>query len=225
MLEERGARGVLVSPTALRLRKGALFARGERLGALYRYFPAEYMQGQGNLAEVVAAVRSGAVRTLTSFAHIYAQSKLAFSRAWARAASLDDEARAAVGAYVPETRDLADVPRESLENERAEWVVKRAYGRVGDEVVVGALLGDDEWRALVRGALELRARGESWIAQRYVRQRAIATPWGPMFVTLGAYVLDGRFAGYFARITKTTHVSHDALCVPVFTEPFTEHAA
>jgi len=29
-------------------------------------------------------------------------------------------------------------------------------------------------------------------------------------------VLDGRFAGYFARVTPQSHVSHDALCVPVF---------
>ena len=33
---------------------------------------------------------------------------------------------------------------------------------------------------------------------------------------LGAYVLDGRFVGYFARLSEDSHVSHDALCVPVF---------
>ena len=65
-------------------------------------------------------------------------------------------------------------------------------------------------------ALACAARGERWIAQRFVRQRPLPTPWGDRFVTLGAYVLDGRFAGYFARITPQSHVSHDALCVPVF---------
>jgi hypothetical protein len=49
-----------------------------------------------------------------------------------------------------------------------------------------------------------------------VRQRPVPTPAGDRFVTLGAYVLDGRFAGYFARVTPQSHVSHDALCVPVF---------
>src|SRR5262249_59152095 len=48
---------------------------------------------------------------------------------------------------------------------------------------------------------ELRARGEAWVAQRFVRQRPIATPWGDRFVTLGVYLLDGEFAGYFARLT------------------------
>jgi hypothetical protein len=81
------------------------------------------------------------------------------------------------------------------------------------------------WRGLVDELCALRAAGaagsagverEAWIAQRLVRQRPIRTPFGDRFVTLGAYVLEGRFAGYFARITPVSHVSHDALCVPVF---------
>ena len=63
-----------------------------------------------------------------------------------------------------------------------------------------------------------RAAGERWIAQRYIPQRPITTPWGERLITLGAYVLDGRFAGYFARVTPASHVSHDALVLPVFAE-------
>jgi hypothetical protein len=37
-------------------------------------------------------------------------------------------------------------------------------------------------------------------------------------VTLGVYVLDGVFVGHFARLSSVSHVSHDALCVPVFVE-------
>jgi hypothetical protein len=79
-------------------------------------------------------------------------------------------------------------------------------------------MADAEWAVLVSEVLALCDAGQSWIAQRFVRQRAIPTPWGDRYVTLGAYVLDGRFVGYFARITPQSHVSHDALCVPVFAE-------
>ena len=44
------------------------------------------------------------------------------------------------------------------------------------------------------------------------------TPWGPRFLTLGAYLLDGNFVGYFARVTPASHVSHDALVLPTFVE-------
>jgi hypothetical protein len=89
-------------------------------------------------------------------------------------------------------------------------------GRVGDEVFVGQLFRDDDWEPLVDRVRELASSGERWIAQRFVRQRPVPTPWGDRLVTLGAYVEGGRFAGYFARVTAQSHVSHDALCVPVF---------
>ena len=53
-------------------------------------------------------------------------------------------------------------------------------------------------------------------AQGFVPQQSIAPPSGEQLVTLGVYVLDGRFVGYFARLGPQSHVSHDALCVPVF---------
>ena len=58
---------------------------------------------------------------------------------------------------------------------------------------------------------------ECWVVQRFVPQQSIATPFGARLVTLGVYVLDGRFSGYFARLSPFSHVSHEALCVPVFT--------
>lgn len=231
LLEARGVRAILAPPTMLRFDRGRLRVGDVPLGAVYRYFPAEYMEGQRNLDDWEVAIRSGAVRTVSSFAHLYAQSKLAFARAWTHARSghaLGERARAAIAARIPRTLDLAEIDDESLHEARAEWVVKRAFGRVGDEVFVGALLDDEEFRAVVAEARARMSPGapgerggaaEAWIAQRFVRQRALTTPWGPRLVTLGAYVLDGRFAGYFARLTPDSHVSHDARCVPVFVRP------
>jgi hypothetical protein len=169
------------------------------------------MAGQRNLDAIARAVETGRVRTLSSFAHVYTQSKLAFARAWEHAS-----ARGAVLPQLPETHEVSDVARGELVAHRAGWVVKRAMGRVGDEVFVGQLWNDEAWALVVDEVLQRAAGGECWIAQRFVEQQPVPTPWGDRLVTLGAYVLDGRFVGYFARITPTSHVSHDALCVPVF---------
>jgi glutathionylspermidine synthase len=205
-LQRAGTRAILAPPTAPRLRGGDLCIHGAPVRALYRYFPTEWMSGQRNVPDIARAVEFGRVRTLTSFAHIYTQSKLAFARAW----------RDAPCEHLPETHDVLDVPHHELLRDRAGWVVKRAMGRVGDEVFVGELFRDDDWAAAVDGARKLALGGESWIAQRFIHQRRVPTPWGDRLVTLGAYVQDGRFVGYFARITPRSHVSHDALCVPVF---------
>jgi hypothetical protein len=191
------------------------------------------MEGQDNLDDLVAAVERGLVRTVPGFSHMYAQSKLSFARAWALRKDLGVHA-AAIERWVPETVDLAEVPAVELLAERERWVLKRALGRVGDQVFVGMLTSQAYWKGLVEELAALRLSGsshaasahhprpeprppaEAWVAQRLVRQRPIPTPLGDRFVTLGAYVLDGRFVGYFARITPVSHVSHDALCVPVF---------
>ena len=224
-LAKLGVTATFGPPTGPRLIDGALTLSGRPVRSLYRYFPTEYMEGQDNLEDLAVAVERGLVRTVPSFAQMYAQSKLAFARAWALREGLGEQDRAALEAFTPETVDVADVPAEQLIAEREHWVLKRALGRVGDQVFVGMLTSQAYWKGLVDELAALHAAGstgsagverEAWIAQRLVRQRPIPTPFGPRFVTLGAYVLDGRFVGYFARITPVSHVSHDALCVPVF---------
>jgi hypothetical protein len=218
MLARKGTRSILVSPVAPRFDTGELRVGPEIVRVLYRYFPTEYMDGQGNLDGICRAIRAGRVRTMSSFANMYVQSKYSFARAWALEPTLDAADREVVRRHAPQSFDLNGVSRERLVAEQGDWVVKRAYGRVGDEVFVGALMSDAEWASALEAARAMRDDGQSWIAQRFVRQRPVATPWGDRLVTLGAYVLDGRFVGYFARLTPQSHVSHGALCLPVFTE-------
>ncbi len=209
-LARAGVSATLGPPTGPRLVDGALVLGGKPVRALYRYFPTEYMAGQANLEDLAVATSRGLVRTVPSFSQMYAQSKLSFARAWALREALGEPHRAALLRSTPETVDLAEVSSELLVAEREHWVLKRALGRVGDQVFVGMLTSPPYWKGLVEELAALRARGsagsagverEVWVAQRLIRQRPIPTPFGPRFVTLGAYVLDGRFVGYFARIT------------------------
>jgi glutathionylspermidine synthase len=215
-LAEIGIKALLAAPTAPRARRGQIVIGSTPVRVLYRYFPTEWMEGQKNVAGIAEAVASGRLKTLTGFGHIYTQSKFAFTRAWHHEAALDARDRDVLHRHIPFSLDLASVTRDELIANRASWVVKRSMGRVGDQVFVGKLYAEDDWIPLVDEIREARAAGQVWLAQRFVRQRPIATPWGDRYVTLGAYLQDGVFAGYFARITRESHVSHDALCVPVF---------
>ncbi len=209
-LRRLGVETILAPPTAPVLAPdGSLTIRGVQIGALYRYFPAEYMEGQENVSAIAHAIASRRVRTLSSFAQVYTQSKLSLARCHHFGGSVP---------HVPETHDLLDVPEHTLRTERGDWVIKRAYGRVGEDVVVGALCSQEDWDLALTAILAERRSGESWIAQRFVRQRPMQTPWGPRLLTLGVYLLDGVFVGYFARATAASHVSHDALVLPVFVE-------
>jgi hypothetical protein len=215
-LEQRGVEAILAPPTAPTMRDGALCIHRRPVRALYRFFPTEYMTGQRNLEAIERAVRGGVVRTLTSFSHVFSQSKLAYARAHATLGELPASVVADVKAYLPESHMLEQCGRERLVAERGEWVVKRALGRVGDQVFVGPTMSATDWGWVVGEALRRAREGERWIAQRFVRQAPVPTPSGPRYVTLGAYVLDGVFSGYFARLTPESHVSHEALVLPVF---------
>ena len=223
-LRARGRDGVFLSATALHDDGARLRGRGRQLSALYRYYPAEYMQGLAVVPELTRCLERGAVRSLTSFSWYPAQSKFAYARAWAEKAALAPELARAVERTLPFTVDVARLPAARLLGERRDWVLKRALGRVGDQVVVGDLTDEALWSNVVDDVMAFRSHGERWIAQRRVPQRALPTPWGPRLVTLGAYLSDGRFAGYFARLSAESHVSHDALCVPVFVDERPENA-
>jgi hypothetical protein len=208
LIRERGGRPIRTPVTALS--GEPLTVRGERIAVLYRFYPLEYLAEMPNVGALVRATEKGELSSMSSFACIHAQSKLAMARAFA------NEPDAARDVF-PETLAFADADHDAIARDREAWVLKRDLSRVGDHVIVGALATDEEMRLAVRDVEELEKHDDDvWIAQRFIPQRPIVTPWGPRLVTLGVYVLDGVFAGYFARITRTSHCSHDALVLPVF---------
>ena len=209
MIKERGGRALRVPATGPKESGGGVAYRGERLSALYRFYPLEYMEEQANVPALARATERGELASVSAFSAIHAQSKLAMARAW------HTEPDAARGIF-PETFAFRAIDGSVLGRERADWVVKRDLSRVGDHVVVGALETDEAFRATLDGIAEAEADGEVWIAQRFIPPGHVPTPWGPRCLTLGVYLLDGAFVGYLARLTAASHCSHDALVVPVF---------
>ena len=211
LVKERGgrARRMPVTGPGAAADGVSLAFRGERIAVLYRFYPLEYMAEQRNIGALAKATAEGELACISSFAAIHAQSKLAMARAWA-----SEPMRAS--AVFPSTLALREVDGATLLRNRADWVVKRDLSRVGDHVIVGALETDADFRIAIDGVAEAEREGEVWIAQRYIPPAFVPTPWGPRCLTLGVYLLDGAFVGYLARLTTTSHCSHDALVVPVF---------
>ena len=105
--------------------------RGERLAVLYRFYPLEYMQEQANVPALARATELGELTSVSSFAAIHAQSKLAMARGWLA------EPAASSGVF-PETYAFRTLDGATLARERRDRVLKRDLSRVGDHVVVGA---------------------------------------------------------------------------------------
>ncbi|HEY0709995.1 MAG TPA: hypothetical protein VGG33_24490, partial [Polyangia bacterium] len=114
------------------------------------------------LATLLQATLAGRCAVVNPFAAVLPQNKRAFAFLWERAGDFPPEIQAIVRAHVPETIRLEAADRSRLERERELWVLKSDYGCEGEEVLIGPVLSDDDWKAALTHAVPHR-----WIAQRH----------------------------------------------------------
>jgi len=130
---------------------------------------------------------------------------------WEKIDLFSEPSRDAIRRYLPQTVRLEAMPRERLIAERQEWVLKSDYGCEGDEVVIGAEVPASQWEASIEAAVPGR-----WVAQR--RFRAQLQPDGITFVNHGVFLIGGRAAGLFTRLsaggTDRSAISAPALIAP-----------
>lgn len=93
-----------------------------------------------------------------------------------------------------------------------EWILKTAYCNNGDSVSIRALLKPRQWR---RTMLDVMLHPRDWLAQRRFETVALPTPRGPMHPCMGVFVVDGRAAGIYGRLSAEPVVNYQAVDVAV----------
>jgi hypothetical protein len=164
---------------------------------------------EGPLRLLIRAEFAGRVTVVNPFGAVLPQNKRSFAFLWEELRRFGPEARRVIEAHVPfsvrlETADLGELTRE-----RTEWVLKSDYGCEGDEVLLGALMTEGDWRL----ALEL-AIPKRWIAQR--RFDSVRDAAGRS-ANYGVYLLAGRAAGFYTRLSEGP-TDPSALSVPTLVE-------
>jgi hypothetical protein len=208
-LRAAGHETVLASPEHLEDGRWGGFGRGgprffgRRVDAAFRFFPGEWMAPLPNLA----AWRRQAPPPADDEPHPrprppeqVAVRALAGRRPPARGPRADrppPPPHRAVPARAPR-----GVPRGA-----ERWVLKRAFGRMGDAVVLGSLVSAAEWD---RASRARRATRTSYCIQERFRVRSVPFGSGPLYPALGAYLVNGRFAGYYSRVASRPFITHEA---------------
>jgi hypothetical protein len=112
-------------------------------------------------------------------------------------------------ALMPECRD----PREIVFAEWDNWVLKACYSNTGDRVlIVGDLTRRDRQRAI----REAQRQPSKWIAQRRFATLALDSCRGPLFPCVGVFVIGGRAAGAYVRLSARQVTDGSALEAPLF---------
>jgi len=206
----RGIRTHVCDPRQLRWRDGAAQLDCDRrrgpIDAIVRFFQAEWLAGLPRRSGWPYLFVGGRTPLANPGSAILIESKR-FPMVWDNLCT-----------RLPTWRRLLPVARDPRTvNWRSgdDWVFKAAFCNTGDEVAMRSNLPARQWRKVVRSVF-WRPRG--WVAQRRFEPIALATPLGLMNPCLGVYVIDGRAAGIYGRMTPGKIIDYSAIDVAVLVE-------
>jgi len=208
-LRAEGHTAIIASPANLIMQDGQAHLFDQPVDALFRYFPGEWIAELPNLADWVEAnTRLPIMNPLSAMA---AQSKRIYAR-------LDDEAPldgAASRHVIPPSRLPSSSDRDQLLAERARWVIKGAFGRMGDRVRIGAHSSPEAWAEYLDQVLD---NPDEYVLQEAFEPAPLWFSSGGRYATIGVYLVNGRFAGYCTRVGLHPIINHDASYVPTMVE-------
>jgi hypothetical protein len=86
---------------------------------------------------------------------------------------------------------------------------------MGDAVVLGSLETEADWARAVKQAA---GGAERWVAQRRFDVQPLEVDGDTWYPTVGAYAVNGRFAGYYSRVARRPFITHEAFHVATVVE-------
>ena len=111
---------------------------------------------------------------------------------------------------LPETLDVKDA------EEKAGFIFKPVYGRVGERISIKEACRDDEYDKILK---DVKRNPKKYLLQRKFDSNPLTDENGKSFhVCLGSYTVEGAAAGYYARLSKTPRIDFDAADIPVLIE-------
>lgn len=204
----QGIEAVLCSPRNLVFDGDRLSAFGVPVDVVYRFFPGEWLADVENAAALIDALRAGAVRMINPLTSLIAQSKRTMALWHERPELFTAEERELVRLHLPRTETFRLAELERYRRDRARLVVKRCFGRVGEEVLLGSACGDAEWADWLGWPA---SEPDAWIVQERFDVLAEEVGGERLHACYGPYVVDGRFAGFYMRLAADGFIGFNAL--------------
>ncbi len=214
-LARRGIPAVRGSPDNLEWDGRRLLLLGEPVDVLYRFYPTDWLADVPGRTPLFRALAAGAVRLVNDFSEVAAQSKRVFALWQGNPGRLTEAERALVEAHAPRTEALDPARAGDYRRDRERLVLKRVWGRMGEEVLLGDLAAPAEWdEALGEAAREPGL----WAVQE--RFHALPTRHAERDVTacVGVYLVGGEPAGAYTRVSESPHIGYDAVSVATLVE-------
>lgn len=111
---------------------------------------------------------------------------------------------------LPETVEVKDA------RDREGFIYKPACGRVGEKISIKEACRGDEYQKILA---DVKLHPKKYLAQqRFYSKPLIGEHRDEFHVCVGSYTVDGRHAGYYARISSLPRIDSNAADIPVLIE-------
>lgn len=205
-LEQSGHTVVIGGPETLAFdesaKGNAVGMKGVPLHALYRFYPAELIGALPNATVWQAA--AGELPCCNPLSAGISQSKRLL-------ALHDPETSPAIHEHMPRSVLPEHLADGQLAEERERWVVKTAYGRMGDGIAFGVDYSPDQWQKIVA---QVYHTPTEFVVQERFDSAALWFSGSVGYPVVGVHVVDGEFAGYFSRYDSDQIIRDGAKYVP-----------
>ncbi len=110
-------------------------------------------------------------------------------------------------ALLPDTLEVKDAKGKE------GYIYKPACGRVGEKISIEEACVGNEYKDILK---EVKRHPKRFLAQKKFHSLPVKGPDGGEYhVCLGSYCVDGKHAGYYARISETPRIDSNAADIPV----------
>ncbi len=111
---------------------------------------------------------------------------------------------------LPETIEVKDAKGKD------GYIFKPACGRVGEKISIKEACTDDEYEKIIK---DVKKHPSKYVAQKKFQSKKLLGENGESFhVCIGSYSIEGRHAGYYARISNLPRIDSNAADIPVLIE-------
>ena len=183
-----------------------LGGNNSEIDLIFRFTPVEWLIGikpkrwQGYFDTVTASCNHPAA--------IFAQTKR-FPFVWDRLEQYGIK-MTAWRELLPETLEVKDARVDE------EFIYKPVYGRVGEGISIREACSNDEYTKILK---DVKRHPKRYIAQRQFFGSSLTGSDGTgHHICIGSYSVEGKAAGYYARISKSPRIDSNAADIPVLIE-------
>lgn len=177
------------------------------LDFLYRFLPAEWIAQMPPASGWMHAAHSGATPTCNTLSSVLVQSKR-FPLVWEQLGLPLTVLRS----LLPETV----APQDIEWRDHDDWIVKPALGHEGIRIGMPGVTTAAEWEEIDEG---LKIDPDQWVVQRRFETLPISTLSGPLYPSLGVYVIDGEVAGAYGRLSRSPLINDEAADIVILIGP------